>query len=302
MKEFDFIDILKNNLSAGRAELGIGDDAALADGLLAAKDIMCENIHFTLNAPIEDIIMKLFTANVSDIASMGGTAKYGLLAVAMPDSRIDGAELAEAINKAALKYDLEIIGGDTTGSTKDLFLSLTVLGTPNKKVLKRDDASAGEDVYITRPLGMCRYYLSKELAGEKEFSHYRVEAETEIGQMLGETGLAESCIDISDGLGSEAGHLSDMSKVKVIIDADKLPTNKLSGLVGNPVEHALTSGEEFALLFTAKPENREKITEEFRKLNRETFIIGHTEKGSGAFLSDKDQLTPISKLGFEHKV
>jgi len=304
MKEFDFIDILKSNLINNEVELGIGDDAACFNNTLIAKDIMIEDIHFTLKASIEKIIFKLFTANVSDIAAMGGIAKYVLLGLAIPHKRINSQELINAIIKAANYYNLKIIGGDTTSSNDKLFLSLTITGEKGKYLLTRKNAQKDDIVCISRPVGFAALSLMQELEeidfGIKEFYHYTLKAEYELGKLLGNSNSVTSCIDISDGLSSELNHLAKQSNVKIIIDKNKLPLDELKKYSENALSLSMQSGEEYALLFTVKQNeflNLKKII--YDKLQIKIIEIGIVDEGKPAVIFEDN--SAINFTGYEHR-
>lgn len=284
MKEFAFIESLKKNGNSDGLT-GIGDDAALVNGMLISKDIVVEGVHFTSGAPLADVIFRLFTANVSDIAAMGGVAEKALLGVAIP-AGFDKTLLSEAILKACEFYNIELVGGDTTFSKGGFFASLTIIGKPSRHILKRSGAKEGDLVFISRKVGEASKLLEQELAGEPIYEHYRVQAELELGKLLGEFGV-NSCIDISDGLGQDAGHIAKASKVKIEISPLLFPFGECS----------LSSGEEFALLFTVSADVSAELTKIIeQKLSRKVFHIGYVQKGEGVFYGEQD----ISKIGWEH--
>jgi len=286
LKEFAFIESLKE-LSPDDRLHGIGDDAVLTDGLLIAKDIITEGVHFTKDAPLQNIIFRLFTANVSDIAAMGGRAEKALLGVALP-SYVDKSRLTEAVRYSCAYYDIKLIGGDTTSSASHFFASLTIIGSPSENVLVRSGAQEGDDIYLSRPVGGAAAMLARELSGEKVYDHYLYKAETELGAYLGSFGV-NSCIDISDGLGRDASHIAEASRVRMELDSRLIPEYGLSD--------AVSSGEEYALLFTVS-KSRSKEMEELihRDLKRPVYRIGKVKKGAGVFLDGED----ISHKGWEH--
>jgi thiamine-monophosphate kinase len=294
LKEFEFIDQL-SSIITNSIEIGIGDDAAMFDGFLISKDIMAENVHFTSNAPLEKVIFKLFTCNVSDIAAMGAETKYALMGASIP-SHIDKSEILNAVMKACKFYNVELIGGDTTSSSDSLVLSLTVIGKREQNVLTRSGASVDEYVYLSRPVGKCSEYLQKELDGETCYDHYDVIAEQDLGKFLGTCPEVTSCIDISDGLGRDLSHIADMSNVGVNIIADNLPP-EIS------IQNQISSGEEYAICFTAKKDFADKLEQKVQQnLNRSIIKIGHTTSDKGVFLLEENSKTDISNSGFEHKI
>lgn len=293
MKEFSLIESLTDMLGNSGIALGVGDDAALFGETLVAKDIMAENIHFTPDAPFCHIIRRCLTANVSDIAAMGGTAKYALLGIAIPDGRI--IDPKDIIRPFEL-YGVKLIGGDTTSSDSGLFVSITIIGKRNAHVLTRSGAKAGDRIYLSRPVGRVRQLLDKEIKGGTDnYNHYLVRAETGLGEILGNTGWAASCIDVSDGVGRDASHIAAMSRVRMVIEAEKVPVSHLEG-VENPVEYALGSGEEFALLFTVP----ERFCSDVESVHNTAVCIGYVEAGSGVVLKEGGRFKDISQTGWEH--
>ena len=120
-----------------------------------------------------------------------------------------------------------------------------------------------------------------------------------MGKLKGVT----SCIDISDGLGVDANHLSEESKVKVIIESKRLPVDHLTKFKVNEIKYAVTSGEEYALLFTVNRKDYKSVVNELKKhTRREVYMIGSIEEGSGVFLKEGEKLTDISKFGYIHKI
>lgn len=302
MKEFEFIQLLKQKCKKCDSTLGIGDDAALFDNFLVAKDIVCEGIHFLKTTPAEYVIFKVFSANISDIAAMGGNPKYILLGIAIPEARNnEKTNIINAIKKSADFYDVEIIGGDTTSASNDFFISLTVIGEKGRFLLTRSGAGEDEQVYVSKPLGLARISLEKELGADFDidaYGHYKIVAEKELGKVLGNEGTVTSCIDISDGLGRDASHLSEASGVKIIIEENRLPLSHLTPFKVDKTHYFINSGEEFALLFTAKKEYA--VDRYLKEKGFEVYDIGHTQKGSGVFLSNGSSLTSISSKGYEH--
>jgi len=291
-KEFSLIERLTLLLDNGGVTLGVGDDAALFGDTLAAKDIMAEGVHFTKGAPFLNIMRKLVTANVSDIAAMGGVAEYALLGIAIPEGRdIDPEDIVRPFSS----YGVKLIGGDTTSSKDSLFLSVTIIGHRGRHLLTRSGAKPGDLLYLSRPVGRVRQALEAELSGADDFNHYLVRAETQLGSLLGETGCASSCIDISDGLGRDASHIADKSGVKIVVEEQRLPLEDLHG-VENKAEYAVCSGEEFALLFTIPPEKQA----EFDMMSPKSYRIGRVENGSGVYLEKNSVQKDISSCGYEH--
>lgn len=305
MKEFEFIDRLKNNLPKEDGVLSIGDDAAKIGNLLVAKDILVENIHFLPSTPIDFVIHKLFASNISDICAMGGVAKYALLGLGIPENYKLEWELIDSIKNYTKQYDITLLGGDTTGSKKDLFLSLTIIGYAGKSVLLRSGAKPGDLLFVSRPLGLSRISLEKELGKNNfkqihKYSHYMNRPEVELAKILSENNFATSCIDISDGLGRDAGHISEESNVGVIIEEENIPIHHLTNFPVNPVDYFLSSGEEFALLFTVDPESVKSFLKESSKIGVSPICLGYITEEKGVYLKSGDLFKNISQQGYEH--
>ncbi|MDR2884505.1 MAG: hypothetical protein LBV09_05305 [Deferribacteraceae bacterium] len=277
--EFNFIKMLATASKGVGTPHGIGDDAVkYGDGVIA-KDIMVEGVHFTCLESLQSIVNRLFISNISDIAAVGGLAGgySALLAVAIPDY-VNKVELAEAICAAATRFDVDIIGGDTTSSKGGLFLSLTIIGKAGNYFIGRDGAKVGDNVYLSRPVGMAKYELER-------FGRYQQERLPErlLGEEFGRTGEVSACIDISDGLGRDLSHIASASGVKIMIDRELL-VNLGRQTPPLHIDCIVSSGEEYALAFTLD------------KVINGACLIGKVCSGSGVWLDDVE----VSDRGYEH--
>lgn len=302
MKEFEFISFLEKSVI--NKNKYIGDDAALIyNKLLISKDILSENIHFLPSTPLKDIIHKLFTCNISDIASMGGVAKYVVLGLALRNSSYL-EHITPLIEEECKFYNVELIGGDTTSSEKNVF-SLTVLGEKGKNILYRSGAEEEDIIFISRPLGKCRISLEKELNTHSfnidKYYHYKVNAEHKLGEYLGNTSGITSMTDISDGLGVDLNNIALSSGKKAVIEYDRLDLSHLDKYGIDNLEYFLSSGEEFALVFTVKSSYAAKIQKDILEfLNINIIPIGRIENGSGIYLEQNGYMQNILRAGYEH--
>ncbi len=303
MNEFDFI---KSLLSFSKSGInGIGDDCVLVDDkYLISKDVLVSGIHFLISAPIDLIIHKLFTCNISDIASMGGVPLYILFGISAPKD-INLEEVSKALKKSCKFYNVTLIGGDTTESNSDLFLSLTIIGKKNKNILLRSGAKKGDIVYLSRMVGKCKASLENELENKfyniEKYFHYKINAENEVGAFLGSKDYITSATDISDGLGIDLSNISKMSNVKVIIDKEKLNFSELDFLGDRKIDYILSSGEEYCLIFTVKRDYKKEFEKEFmEKFNKLPIEIGCIDEGEGTFLKGNGKLLNIENYGYCH--
>ncbi len=302
MKEFEFISALeKSSLNKNKY---ISDDVAcIYNNLLISKDILVENIHFLPTTPLKHIIHKLFTCNISDIVAMGGVSKYVLLGLALKDrSYLDS--IIPLIEKECQIYNVELIGGDTTSSNINMF-SLTIIGEKGKNIIYRSGAEAGDIIFISRLTGKCKLSLEKQLKKYNhkidEYYHYEVMAEDKLGAYLGNVSSVTSMTDISDSLSIDLYNIAEKSNKKAIIEYDKIDLSELDYYNVDSLEYFLSSGEEFALLFTISKNMADKIKADiFLKLNINIVPIGRIEKGRGLYLEKNNKLSEITPIGYEH--
>ena len=302
MKEFEFISHLEKSIINNNKY--IGDDAALIyDKILISKDMLSENIHFLSSTPLKYVIHKLFTCNISDIASMGAVSKYVLLGLALKDkSYLEN--ILPLIEEECKFYNVELIGGDTTASERNIF-SLTVLGEKGRNTLYRNGAENGDIIFISRPTGLCRISLEKELNSHSfnidKYYHYQVNAENKLGAYLGNTSGITSMTDISDGLGVDLNNIVSSSNKKAVIEYYRLDLSYLDKYGIDNFEYFISSGEEFALLFTVKSSFALKIQKDILdKLGINIIPLGRIEEGNGVFLEKDGHLQKIQVAGYEH--
>lgn len=302
MKEFEFIKFLETEFNKDNL---IGDDAALIyNNILISKDILVENIHFLKSTPLEYVVHKLFTSNISDIASMGGTAEYVFLGIASENEEVLEQIIPYVANECK-NYNVILAGGDTTSSKGGLFLSLTVVGKKGENVIKRNGAKEGDVIFLSRSVGKCKISLEKELNiydfNIDKYYHYKKDAENILGSFLSSFDFVSSMTDISDGISVDLLNIAESSNKKAVLDYNKLPLDFLKEYNVDSVDYFLSSGEEFALLFTVLESKAQFIKEYVReKLNINIIEIGRIESGSGLFILQDNQLKKVSSCGYQH--
>jgi thiamine-monophosphate kinase len=230
--EFAAIERIRRMLPAPPpGQAWIGDDAAvLADGLLLAIDTIVQGVHFTAGAPLDDVGWKALTANVSDIAAMGGGPGHAVVAVAAP-AETDLDRLYRGLAEAADAYDWPIVGGDLTNAPV-VMVTVAVTGHVDGAPVLRSGARAGDGIYVTGPLGAAA-------AGG-----YRGRPAARLSEGAAARGAgATAMIDVSDGLVADLGHIADASGVGYLLDA--VPVAE-----GATEDQALHGGEDYELVFT----------------------------------------------------
>jgi thiamine-monophosphate kinase len=259
--------------------IGIGDDAAIVAPtpgmeLALAVDMLVEGRHFLAGTDPRRLGHKALAVNLSDLAAMGATPRYALLAGALPDG--DEAWVAEfmgGLDALAERHGVELIGGDTTRGPRNL--CVTVVGeVPPGAALTRSGALAGDDIYVSGTLGDAALALAAlqrraVLAPDAlAVARRRLEApEPRVDLGLRLRGVATAAIDISDGLTGDVTHILDASRVGARIDLATLPrTSALATqLTGTSRRLALScllaGGDDYELCFTANPASRDRIAD-----------------------------------------
>jgi len=285
-----------------------GDDAAIVGDDVITTDVLVEDVDFTMAIPIDFIARKSLAVNLSDLAAMGATPLHAVVALAIPP-HVDAVQLIDAMAAAAKHYRIEIVGGDLSRAEK-LVISVTAVGRATRPLL-RGGARPGDRLYVSRPLGapaaglalIQRYgsieppatlaYLHRELANAVIRRQIDPEPEVALGIALAQIGEVTSCIDISDGLSTDVGHLCDASGCGAEIEKARIPVFpdlQLAGVdVGNAV---LNGGEEYALLFTSSLRESELSA----RVKRPVYAIGRMSRDRGVRLDG----VPLEARGWDH--
>lgn len=250
----------------------IGDDCAVvkasenARSLLTA-DISIEGVHFRREySTASDIGWKAMTANISDIAAMGGIPLFALVSLGIPQDAEEEyvLELYRGILDAATESRTRVVGGDLSRS-QGFVISIALYGETNEGgEIYRSGAREGEYLYVTGELGgsLAGLELLKNGIVDDEYAkfyqrHQRPSARHDIVHDIITQFAPTSMIDISDGLVSDVRHLCEESSAGVRLYGDSIPLcrglEEYARKKGkSPLEYALASGEEYELLFTSK--------------------------------------------------
>lgn len=312
--EFGLINHLTKNFKIRQNSTlkGVGDDAAVLDikdkQVLVTTDLLIEGVHFDLSyMPLKHLGYKAVMANLSDVYAMNGKATQITVSIAVsnrfPLEALE--ELYAGIRLACNSYSIDLIGGDTTSSTKGMLISITAIGEVDKEdIVYRNTAKPNDLLVVTGDLGGA--YLGLQVL-EREKQVFEVnpgsqpdltkyaylierqlkpEARKDIVQLLKELKVKPtSMIDISDGLSSEILHICTQSKVGCDIYENKIPLDPqvistCEEFELNSTTIALSGGEDYELLFTISQDDFPAI-----KGNPNLTVIGHImEENAGVHL------------------
>lgn len=280
---------------------GVGDDCAvlnLKNSQVVTTDLFVEHIHFDLvYTPLKHLGYKVVAAAVSDVCAMNATPTQITIALGVSSKYTLEAleELYVGILSASTNYNVDIVGGDTTSSSKGLIISVTALGqAPKDELVYRNNAGVGELLCVTGDLGGAYCGLQVLEREKKVFLEHsdmqpdlenksyiigrqlKPEARVDMKAVFNELSIKPtSMIDISDGLSSEIMHLSKDSNVAFTIHEEKLPIDQQTydtALELNlaPTTCALNGGEDYELLFTIPQKDYDKV-----KNSPEISVIGY---------------------------
>jgi thiamine-monophosphate kinase len=344
MLEFEFINkillpLTKKNTPPKRYKnpsQNLQDDVALLSynkdfDLIISKDIFIEDVHFLKSDGAQKIASKLLLTNLSDIASSGGEPLYYMMGFTKNSTLNDDfyLEFANALKKLQEKYNLTLIGGDTSNSAK-LFYSITIFGKVKKnKILSRKNAKNGDLIFVSNSIGDAFLGLDIKLKNLKNLEnyhqklldkHFYPQPRIDLARELINKNLSKCATDISDGLIADLSNICKASNLNAEIYLSQIPLSKEAKiyLKNNPkinVLELLSGGDDYELIFSINPKNLNKIEAISKKLNLKLTCIGKffkesdfdANKNSSVFLFPDEQnkssktLIKILKQGYEHQ-
>lgn len=321
--EFGWIARLRERIPAsGRVIVGPGDDAAAlslrTDRLvLATADALVEGVHFRLDlSSPEDVGCKAVTANVSDVAAMGGIPRFVLVVVGAPPSAplalLDG--LLEGLRVTADAFDVNLVGGDTVRADR-LTVAVTLIGEAGDHgLVRRAGARVGDAVCVTGALGAAAAGLAllesrdaRALELLEQYpglplAHRRGRARLREGQAAAAAGVT-AMIDLSDGLASDLVRLCEASRVGVEVRQDSIPVAEgvpdvATWLGREPREIALAGGEDYELLLTIPPAQLESLARAIRPTP--ITPIGEVVPSGRALVRAGGERTELPAGGWDH--
>ncbi|MGB2216845.1 MAG: thiamine-phosphate kinase [Porticoccaceae bacterium] len=316
--EFSFISRYFKDLTGQQGvALGIGDDAALIDmtpgqQLVVATDTLVEGVHFPLSATAEQIATRALCVNLSDIAAMGAKPKWFTLALTIPRETVSSDWLkgfSRGLAAVAKEYDLALVGGDTTAGP--LTISITLLAeVPVDEALLRSGAAIGDRIYVTGTLGDGAAALAAitDISGDKRISNrllnrfYYPQPQVQVGIKL--RGLASACIDISDGLLADLGHICQASNVCAELNSQQLPIHPevVASDSQRSLDWALSGGDDYQLCFTLPQSHSHQVDQWIESAQLDATLVGHIVAANNhkqAILVDGNPVNTITG-GYDH--
>ena len=312
--EFELIQRFFVRAPAKRVELGIGDDCALlaplhpASSIAVSTDMLVSGRHFFADAAPRSIGHKSLAVNLSDLAAMGAKPRAFTLAISLP--AVDEhwlAEFAAGLFALADAHDCELIGGDTTKGP--LNICITVFGDCDPQTaMRRDKAEPDDDIWVSGELGAASYSVKQRYAGQALPADHpgTIRAEwpqPRVGLGLELRHIAKAAIDLSDGLVGDLGHVADRSRVGAQIVWPSVPVASSLIKLEASMQQALAlgGGDDYELLFTAAPQNRDAISSLSQRLNLRLSLIGRIVVGSGIAVVDaKGKPIHANVRSFDH--
>jgi len=320
---------------AGRAKLGIGDDAALVDvrngcELILTTDMSVENVHFTRELhKARAVGHRALARSLSDVAAMGGVPRYVLVSLAITEQtrRAWISGFYSGLQALARRFGVRLIGGDTALVPGAIFIDVLVAGeVPRGKALRRTGAEAGDLIFVSGRLGLsalglrvlrsrfskaaasapkpaglirqARENVPAPIAREAVQAHLYPEPSCALGQFLSSRGLASALIDVSDGLSTDLDRLCAASGVGARLWAAKIPRPALPE-AADSLQLALDGGEDYQLLFTVPQRAASRLPSKFR--GQPLYQIGEIEAAGGVRLvTPEGKVLSLAPGGWDH--
>jgi len=321
--EFSLIERIRSLTEQSRDDVrfGIGDDAAVlavpaGQELAVAIDTLVEGVHFPRGTSAVDIGWKALAVNLSDLAAMGATPAWALLALTLPEpdqAFVEG--LAEGFAQLAKPHRLALVGGDTTRGPLSISVAVHGFVAPGK-ALMRSGAKVGDAVLVTGTLGDAAaglHALAHPFAVEEQRSDARdllvarlnrPTPQLAAGSALRD--LAHACIDVSDGLIADLGHICTASGVGAEVDASLLPLSPSLIAIyddASAQQFALTGGDDYELCFTVPMNRLADVQSDLSRLGCGVTRIGRIVEGQGVSVRGVDgQWLETEQAGWNHFV
>jgi thiamine-monophosphate kinase len=290
--EFELIGLFTRDLPAvgEGVRVGVGDDAAVVEPprgewLAVTVDAVVEGVHFGPGFSPEDVGWKSLAVNLSDLAAMGARPLWALVALGVPRGA-DPAWLARVgagLARCAAAHRVAVVGGNVTAA-RELSLTVTAIGgVRRRRLLTRQGARPGDVLLVSGTLGDAALGLEPAAAPALRRRQRRPDPRLALGRAL--CGIATACIDLSDGLLQDLGHLCDASRVGASVRLDRLPLSRAYRAATrgrrDPWAAAATGGEDYELLVAVPSRKVPAALAAGRRAGTRLTVVGEVVAGAG---------------------
>jgi thiamine-monophosphate kinase len=283
-------ELLRRPLRGKAVAMGTGDDCALVETpdcrklLVLKTDCIVEGVHFFRGTNPLGVGWKAMMRPLSDFAATSAVPRFALITLIVPKRTLVVwlKELYRGLRRAAKRFEISIVGGETSSTPGPIVISASVVGFVEKdRAVSRRGAKSGDDLFVTGRLG-----------GALKQKHLQFIPRIAESRWLTENFSIHAMMDLSDGLGTDLPRLAHASKVEFKIDTDKLPLTR-----GANIDDALSEGEDYELLFAISRRDRDRLVQNWpKKFPR----LPLTRIGSLSQLStSSDQLLPRGYIHFK---
>lgn len=317
MNEFELIAryFARQPVARRDVALGIGDDAAVLDvppgqQLVVSTDMLVAGVHFPENTDAVSIGHKSLAVNLSDLAAMGATPAWYTLNLSLPQADPGWLEsFCQGMFELARLHGVALVGGDTTRGP--LTIGIQIMGlVPHGQALKRTGARSGDRIYVTGLLGEAALGLRVAQGQLKLPDEYLANVLTQLNRPVPRVaagirlrGLASACIDISDGLAADLGHILAASAVGARLHLKRLPVSPAYDSAFEQVgwQTALAGGDDYELCFTIPPAQETAFRKASAHFGVACSYIGDIEAEAGLRIVDEQGgLYRPGPSGFDH--
>jgi len=301
--EFEIIARYFAPLAKSPGAFGLTDDAAViapprGHELVVTTDALVAGVHFLPDDPPDTVGRKALRVNLSDLAAKGAVPMGYLLALSLPRNVRDGwlKAFARGLGRDQKTFGVSLLGGDTTATPGPLTIAITAIGSaPKGSLIRRRGARPGDLVFVSGTIGDAGIGLAmamrKRTAPRTLIARYRL-PRPRLALGLALRGIATSALDVSDGLVADLGHIADVSRVRIAIDAARIPT------AHEPV-FAATAGDDYEIAFTAR--DRDAVHRAARGARTRVTEIGRVARGDGvALLDTAGRPIRLGRKGYTH--
>ena len=308
---------------AAKAPLAFGltdDAAALRVGagqeLVLTTDTIVAGIHFLADDPPQSVGQKLLRVNLSDLAAKGAKPRAYLLNCSFPRDIAEDwiAKFAAGLALDQAEFGIVLIGGDTTATPGPLTLSATAIGElPRGTIIRRKGAKVGDGVWVSGNIGDASLGLRllkgddlslSETLAKPCIEHYRV-PRPRVGLGAKLRGVAHACLDVSDGLAADLGHMCEASSVGAEIFADGVPLSagarRAIAAGKTQIGDLLTAGDDYELIFAIAARDEMKLARVANAAGVKTTKIGRITRQKGVIVAGaQGDPLDLGRTGYRH--